>query len=129
MIIIPADRLGAVQPSMTLGLVQKARAVAADGHPIIDLGIDEPDFTTPDHIKAAAIAAIHDDQTRYTVVPGTPELRSAIARKFIRENSLCYSADQITVAGGAKQVIFNALMATLSKGDEVIIPAPHTNLR
>ena len=125
MIIIPADRLGAVQPSMILGLVQKARAVAADGHPIIDLGIDEPDFTTPDHIKAAAIAAIHDDQTRYTVVPGTPELRSAIARKFIRENSLSYSADQITVAGGAKQVIFNALMATLSKGDEVIIPAPY----
>jgi aspartate aminotransferase len=125
MTITAAKRLTAVRPSMILGLVQKARALAAEGHPVIDLGIGEPDFNTPDHIKAAAIAAIHDDQTRYTVVPGTAELRAAISRKLTRENNLNYPVDQISVSGGAKQVIFNALMATLSKGDEVIIPAPY----
>jgi len=125
MTITKAQRLTAVRPSMILGLVQKARALAVEGHPVIDLGIGEPDFTTPDHIKQAAIQAIHNDQTRYTVVPGTSELRAAIARKLARENHLNYGADQISVSGGAKQVIFNALMATVSKGDEVIIPAPY----
>ncbi len=120
-----AQRLTSVRPSMILGLVQKARTLATEGHPVIDLGIGEPDFTTPVHIKQAAIDAIHDDQTRYTVVPGTSELRAAIARKLARENNLTYSVNQISVSGGAKQVIFNALMATLSKGDEVIIPAPY----
>ncbi|MGC1504663.1 MAG: pyridoxal phosphate-dependent aminotransferase [Sulfitobacter sp.] len=120
-----AERLTAVRPSMILGLVQKARALAAQGHPVIDLGIGEPDFTTPDHIKQAAIDAINADQTRYTVVPGTMELRNAIIRKLARENRLAYEADQISVSGGAKQVIFNAFMATLSKSDEVIIPAPY----
>ncbi len=122
---MPAHRLAAVQPSMILGLVQKARALAAQGHPVIDLGIGEPDFTTPDHVKKAAIDAINSDQTRYTVVPGTPELRQAITAKLARENGLPYAIDQITVSGGAKQVIFTALMATLSTGDEVIIPAPY----
>lgn len=121
----PAERLANVKPSMILGLVQKARALAAQGHPVIDLGIGEPDFTTPDHIKDAAIAAIQNNETRYTVVPGTVELRSAIMRKLSRENGLEYPIDQITVSGGAKQVIYNALMATLSPGDEVIIPAPY----
>lgn len=125
MTLSKADRLSAVRPSMILGLVQKARSLASEGHPVIDLGIGEPDFTTPDHIKQAAIKAINEDQTRYTVVPGTMELRKAIVHKLVRENRLAYSPDQISVSGGAKQVIFNAFMATLSKGDEVLIPAPY----
>lgn len=120
-----ADRLDAVQPSMILGLVQKARELAASGSPVIDLGIGEPDFTTPDHVKEAAIQAIHGDQTRYTVVPGVVPLRQAIADKFRRENGLTYELADITVAGGAKSVIFNAMMASLSAGDEVIVPAPY----
>lgn len=120
-----ASRLANVEPSMILGLVQKARILAKQGHPIIDLGIGEPDFTTPDHIKDAAIRAIQHNETRYTVVPGTAELRGAISRKLLRENGLTYPIEQITVSGGAKQVIFNALMATLSPNDEVIIPAPY----
>jgi aspartate aminotransferase len=120
-----AERLSSVQPSMILSLVQKARELAAKGHPVIDLGIGEPDFTTPDHVKAAAIAAIHDNQTRYTVVPGTLPLRQAISDKLQRENDLRYALNEITVSGGAKNVIFNAMMATVSAGDEVIIPAPY----
>lgn len=120
-----AQRLGSVRPSMILGLVQKARSLAAEGKPVIDLGIGEPDFTTPDHVKAAAIAAIGADETRYTVVPGTVALREAIRGKLARENGLDYALSEITVSNGAKQVIFNALMATLSPGDEVIVPAPY----
>lgn len=120
-----ADRLAAVAPSTILGLVAKARALKAEGHPIIDLGIGEPDFKTPDHVKAAAIKAIHDDETRYTVVAGAPALRSSICSKLKRDNALDYTPDDITVSGGAKQVIYNAFMASLSKGDEVIVPAPY----
>lgn len=120
-----SDRLDRVQPSMILSLVQKARALSADGKPVIDLGIGEPDFSTPDHIKEAAIAAIHDDQTRYTVVPGTVAFRTAISTKFERENGLKYALNEITVCGGAKSAIYNAMMATVTAGDEVIIPAPY----
>lgn len=120
-----AARLASVQPSMILGLVQKARDLAQAGHDVIDLGIGEPDFPTPDHVKAAAIEAIGANQTGYTVVPGTPALRGAIARKIARENRQTYGLNEITVTGGAKQAIFNAMMATLSSGDEVIIPAPY----
>lgn len=122
---IRADRLAAVAPSMIMGLVAKARALKAKGHPIIDLGIGEPDFKTPDHVKAAAIRAIHNDETRYTVVAGTPKLRSSICDKLKRDNALDYASEDITVSGGAKQVIYNAFMASLSKGDEVIVPAPY----
>ena len=120
-----ADRLAAVAPSMIMGLVAKARALKAKGHPIIDLGIGEPDFKTPDYVKAAAVRAIHNDETRYTVVAGTPALRSSICDKLERDNVLDYAPEDITVSGGAKQVIYNALVASLSKGDEVIIPAPY----
>ncbi len=122
---ICAARLAAVAPSMIMGLVAKARALKAKGHPIIDLGIGEPDFKTPDHVKAAAIDAIRNDETRYTVVAGTHELRSSICKKLKRDNALDYAPTEITVSGGAKQVIYNALVASLSKGDEVIIPAPY----
>lgn len=120
-----ANRLKAVRPSSILGLVQKAKAMAAAGHPVIDLGIGEPDFSTPDHVQMAAKVALSYGQTKYTPVPGTVETREAIVRKFERENGLKYAVDQITVTGGAKQAIYNALMATLSPGDEVIIPAPY----
>ena len=120
-----ADRLLSVQPSMILGLVQKARSLQSQGYPVIDLGIGEPDFNTPDHVKEAAVAAIAADQTRYTVVPGTPALRTAIVEKLSRENMLSFTVEAVSVSNGAKQVIYNAFMATLSKGDEVIIPAPY----
>ena len=120
-----AARLSMVRDSVILGLVQKARALNAQGHPVIDLGIGEPDFTTPNHVKRAAIEAINSDDTRYTVVPGTAELRAAIIRKFKRDNEVEYTPDQISVSGGAKQSIFNALMATMSPGDEAIVPSPY----
>lgn len=120
-----AQRLKAVAPSMILGLVSQARELKAHGHPIIDLGIGEPDFKTPDHVKQAAIVAIGNDETRYTVVAGTHALRSAICDKFKRENGLVYTLDEISVSGGAKQVIFNAFMSTLSEEDEAIVPAPY----
>lgn len=123
--ITTANRLKAVRPSSILGLVQKAKAMSAQGHPVIDLGIGEPDFDTPDHIQMAAKIALSYGQTKYTPVPGTIEARQAIVRKFERENGLTYTPDEITVTGGAKQAIYNALMATVSPGDEVIIPAPY----
>lgn len=120
-----ARRLAAVAPSMIMGLVAQARELKTQGHPVIDLGIGEPDFRTPDHVKAAAVDAIANDETRYTVVAGTPALRSAIRDKLKRENDLDYTLDEITVSGGAKQVIYNAFMASLSPGDEVIVPSPY----
>jgi len=120
-----ADRLSLIRESMILGLVRKARELKTRGLPVIDLGIGEPDFTTPEHVKAAAIAAIQADDTRYTVVPGTRALRDAIVRKFKRDNGLDYTLEQITVSGGAKQSIFNALLATMSPGDEAIVPSPY----
>ena len=120
-----AQRLNSARPSVILGLVQRARQLSEAGHPVIDLGIGEPDFETPAHVKEAAIAAIRNNATKYTVVAGEPKLREVIAGKFLYENSLSYEINEISVSGGAKQAIFNAMMASLSPGDEVIIPAPY----
>ncbi len=120
-----AERLSRIKPSPTLAVTQKARELKAAGRDVIGLGAGEPDFDTPDNIKEAAIAAIRRGETKYTVVDGTPELKAAIVKKFRRDNDLDYKPDQITVGTGGKQVIFNALIATLDPGDEVIIPAPY----
>ncbi|MGE6917222.1 aminotransferase class I/II-fold pyridoxal phosphate-dependent enzyme [Achromobacter kerstersii] len=110
-------------PSMAVST--RARALRAEGRKIIDLSVGEPDFNTPDHIQHAATEAMRQGWTRYTVPAGSPELRAAIVRKFKRENGLDYAADEITVANGAKQLLFNAWLATLEAGDEVVIPAPY----
>lgn len=120
-----AKRLSRVKPSPTLAVTAKARALKAEGRDIISLGAGEPDFDTPDNIKQAAIKAIEAGQTKYTDVDGTPALKDAIIAKFQRENGLTYTRDQITVGTGGKQVLYNAFMATVSAGDEVIIPAPY----
>ncbi|MDX2102365.1 MAG: pyridoxal phosphate-dependent aminotransferase [Alphaproteobacteria bacterium] len=120
-----ADRLDRIQPSPTIAVTSKARALKAAGRDVIGLGAGEPDFDTPAHICAAAKAAIDAGDTRYTDVDGTPALKDAIIQKFQRENGLTYTRDQITVGTGGKQVLYNALMATLNPGDEVIIPAPY----
>jgi aspartate aminotransferase len=120
-----ASRLGRIKPSPTIGVTQKAAELKAAGRDVIGLGAGEPDFDTPDHIKAAAKAAIDRGETKYTAVAGTPALRQAIVAKFKRDNALDYKADQITVSCGGKQTIYNALMATLDPGDEVVIPSPY----
>jgi len=120
-----ASRLGRIKPSPTIAVTQKARALKAAGRDVIGLGAGEPDFDTPEHIKAAAKAALDRGETKYTDVQGTVELRKAICGKFKRENDLTYTPEQITVGTGGKQVLYNALMATLDPGDEVIIPAPY----
>ncbi len=120
-----AERLSRIKPSPTIAVSQKARELKAAGRDVISLGVGEPDFDTPDNIKAAGIAAIQRGDTKYTAVDGTAELKAAISAKFKRDNGLGYAPDQITVGTGGKQVIFNALMATLDPGDEVIIPAPY----
>ena len=120
-----AERLSRIKPSPTIAVSQKARDLKAAGQDVIGLGAGEPDFDTPDNIKEAAIAAIKRGETKYTAIDGTPELKAAVAAKFKRENGLDYGPEQITVATGAKQVLYNALMATLDPGDEVIIPAPY----
>ena len=119
-----ASRIGRIKPSPTVAAGQKARELRAQGRDIISLDAGEPDFDTPESIKEAAIAAIRGGQTKYTAVDGTVELKQAIAAKFKRENGLEYGLDQITVGAGGKHVLFNALMATLNPGDEVIVPAP-----
>ena len=121
---IISDSLKRIKPSPTIAVTQKARELRAAGKDVIGLGAGEPDFDTPDNIKNAAIKAIKRGDTKYTVVDGTPALKKAIIAKFKRENKLSYTADQITVGTGGKQVLYNAFMATLNKGDEVIIPAP-----
>jgi aspartate aminotransferase len=121
---IISDRLKRIKPSPTIAVTQKARELVAAGKDVIGLGAGEPDFDTPDNIKKAAIKAIKSGDTKYTAVDGTPALKKAIVDKFKRENKLNYSTDQITVGTGGKQVLYNAFMATLNKGDEVIIPAP-----
>jgi aspartate aminotransferase len=108
-----------------MAVTQKAKELKASGKDIIGLGAGEPDFDTPDNIKQAAIKAINDGDTKYTAVDGTPALKKAIIKKFKEENNLDYQIDQITVGTGGKQVIYNAMMATLNEGDEVIIPAPY----
>ena len=121
---IISDSLKRVKPSPTISVTQKVRELRAAGKDVIGLGAGEPDFDTPVNIKSAAIRAIRKGDTKYTAVDGTPALKKAIVNKFKRENKLNYSIDQITVGSGGKQVIYNAFMATLNKGDEVIIPAP-----
>lgn len=120
-----ADALSRVKPSATIAVSQKARELKAKGRDVISLGAGEPDFDTPDNIKDAAIAAIKRGETKYTAVAGIIELREAIAKKFKRENNLDYTANQVIVGTGGKQILFNALMATLNPGDEVVIPAPY----
>jgi aspartate aminotransferase len=121
-----ADSIGRIKPSPTIAVTDKARALKAAGRDVIGLGAGEPDFDTPDNIKQAAIKAIENGRAaKYTAVDGIPELKQAISAKFKRENGLDYKPSQITVGTGGKQVLFNALMATLNPGDEVIIPAPY----
>jgi aspartate aminotransferase len=122
---ILAERLSRIKPSPTIAVTSKARELKAAGRDIIGLGAGEPDFDTPANVCDAAIAAIRRGETRYTAVDGTPELKAAIAEKFRRENGLDYKPEEITVGTGGKQVLFNALVATLDPGDEVIIPAPY----
>ena len=122
---IISDSLKRIKPSPTIAVTTKARELKAAGKDVIGLGAGEPDFDTPDNIKEVAIKAIKEGDTKYTAVDGTPALKKAIAEKFKRENNLDYSIDQITVGAGGKHVIYNAMMATLNKGDEVIIPAPY----
>lgn len=120
-----ADSLSRIKPSATIAVTNKARELKAAGRDVIGLGAGEPDFDTPDNIKEAAIKAIRDGQTKYTAVDGIPELKKAICDKFARENRLVYKPSQVSVGTGGKQVLYNALMATLNPGDEVIIPAPY----
>jgi aspartate aminotransferase len=118
-------RVQAVKPSATLAITARAKALKAAGKDVVGLGAGEPDFDTPEHIKDAAIKAIRDGQTKYTAVDGIPELKAAICAKFRRENGLEYTPAQVTVGTGGKQTLYNAFMATLNPGDEVIIPAPY----
>ena len=120
-----SDNISRIKPSVTMAVTNKARELKAAGKDIIGLGAGEPDFDTPENIKTAAINAINDGDTKYTAVDGTPSLKKAIIEKFKRENNLDYLADQISVGTGGKQIIFNALLATVNPGDEVIIPAPY----
>jgi aspartate aminotransferase len=120
-----AQRLARIKPSPTIAATQKAAELKAQGRDVIGLGAGEPDFDTPAHIKEAAKAAIDRGETKYTAVAGTPALRLAISAKFRRDNDLDYSVEQITVNCGGKQTIYNAIVATVEAGDEVIIPAPY----
>ena len=120
-----ADALSRVKPSATIAVTQKARELKAKGRDIIGLGAGEPDFDTPDNVKNAAIDAIRRGETKYPPVSGIAPLREAIASKFKRENNLDYKPEQTIVGTGGKQILFNALMATLNPGDEVVIPTPY----
>ncbi len=120
-----ADALSRVKPSATIAVSTKARELKAAGRDVIGLGAGEPDFDTPDNIKNAAIDAINRGETKYTAADGIPELKQAVADKFKRENGLNYTPSQVSVGTGGKQILFNALMATLNPGDEVVIPAPY----
>ncbi|MFC7396947.1 pyridoxal phosphate-dependent aminotransferase [Chelatococcus sp. GCM10030263] len=120
-----ADALSRIKPSATITLTQKARDLKATGRDVISLSVGEPDFDTPENVKEAAIAAIRRGETKYTPVPGIVQLREAITRKFKRENHLDYKPSQVIVGTGGKHVIYNALLATLNPGDEVVISAPY----
>ena len=122
---IVSNSLKRIKPSPTIAATTKARELRAAGKDVIGLGAGEPDFDTPDNIKDAAIQAIKNGDTKYTAVDGTPALKKAIQAKFKRENNLSYDLNQITVGTGGKQVLYNSFMATVNKGDEVIIPAPY----
>jgi len=121
---LTAERLNRISPSQTIAISTKAREMKAAGRDVISLSAGEPDFPTPRNIKDAAVRAIEEGQTLYTDVAGTPALRKAVAEKFRRDSGLDYRPEEIIVSTGGKQVIFNAMVATLDKGDEVIIPAP-----
>ena len=120
-----SDRLNRLSPSATLAMSQKSSEMKAQGIDVINLSVGEPDFNTPDHIKAAAIKAVEDNWSRYSPVPGYPELKKAIVNKLKKENGLDYSPSQILCSNGAKQSVCNAIMALINAGDEVIIPAPY----
>ena len=120
-----ADALSRVKPSATIAVTQKARELKAQGRDVISLGAGEPDFDTPDNVKQAAIAAISRGETKYPPVSGIAPLREAIAAKFERENNLSYRPEQTIVGTGGKQILFNAFMATLNEGDEVVISKPY----
>src|SRR5271165_1267314 len=121
---LTADRLDRIQPSLTIAISTVARRMIAEGKNVISLSQGEPDFDTPRNIKDAAIRAMEAGQTKYTDVAGTPALRKAVAEKFRRDSGLDYKPEEIIVSTGGKQVIFNAMLATLNAGDEVIIPSP-----
>lgn len=125
MSIKTSDRIARVKPSPTLAVTALAQQLRAEGRDVVGLAAGEPDFDTPDHIKAAAKQAIDDGKTKYTAVDGTPGLKQAIINKFERDNGLSYQADQILVSVGGKQAFYNMCMALLDEGDEVIIPAPY----
>ncbi|MEO0722240.1 MAG: pyridoxal phosphate-dependent aminotransferase [Pseudomonadota bacterium] len=120
-----SDAVNRVQPSATIAVTTKAAELRRAGEDVIGLGAGEPDFDTPDHIKEAAIQAIHDGKTKYTPADGIPELKEAICAKFERDNGLSYAPSQVNVSPGGKPVIYNAFVATLNPGDEVIVPAPY----
>jgi len=120
-----AASLSRVKPSATIAVTQKSRDLRAAGREVIDLSLGEPDFDTPDNIKVAAIAAIRRGETKYTPVAGIAPLKKAVAEKFKRENGLDYKPEQVIVGTGAKQILYNAFVATLNPGDEVLIPAPY----
>ena len=120
-----SDALNRIQPSATIAISNKALAMQAEGQNVIGLAAGEPDFETPRNVKDAAIKAINDGKTRYTAVDGIPQLKQAIVDKFARENGLTYNTNQVSVGTGGKQVLFNALLATVNPGDEVIVPAPY----
>jgi len=121
----PSAALARIKPSPTLAITTRVQELKRAGIDVIGLGAGEPDFDTPDFVKEAAIKAIRDGQTKYTNVDGTPELKAAIAAKFARDNALTYTPDQITVNVGGKHTLFNAIVATVDVGDEVIVPAPY----
>src|ERR1700691_3064405 len=121
---LTAERLDRIQPSLTIAISTVARKMIADGKNVISLSQGEPDFETPRNIKDAAIRAIEAGETKYTDVAGTPALRKAVAAKFKRDSGLDYKPEEIIISTGGKQVIFNAMLATLNAGDEVIIPSP-----
>jgi len=120
-----ASKLDLIKPSATIQVTMKSMELKAQGRDIVSLGFGEPDFDTPEHIRAAAIEAIHAGQTRYTQVDGTPELKQAIIDKLARDNDLHYAPGQIIVSNGAKQSLYNLMVSTLNRGDEVIVPAPY----
>jgi aspartate aminotransferase len=120
-----AESIGRIKPSPTIAISNLAKELKAQGRDIIALSAGEPDFDTPDNIKQAAIRAIERGETKYTIVDGIPELKAAICKKFKRENGLDYKPSQVSVGTGGKQVLFNALVATLNPGDEVVMPAPY----
>ncbi|MBE7638047.1 aminotransferase class I/II-fold pyridoxal phosphate-dependent enzyme [Sneathiella sp. P13V-1] len=122
---IIAESLGRIKPSPTIAVTTKAAELRAAGRDVIGLGAGEPDFDTPDNIKAAAKTAIDEGKTKYTAVDGIPELKKAICAKFKRDNNLDYEPSQVSVSGGGKQVIYNALVASVNPGDEVLIPTPY----